>query len=413
MNAYSLNQVPSGSRPPWGTSLLVLMLAGFLGGTTCAQHLPSLKWTIKTLAIDSNEGIDLADFNGDGQIDVTAGRNWYAAPDFAPRPLRTIEDWNDYVLSNGDFAYDVNGDGRVDVISGAFNLPEVNWYENPGEPRLSMGKIWQKHLLIETGESTNEGQLLYDIDGDGTPEWVVSSWTKDLPLVAWRFSTGQPAGPGPSGETVSMVSATRIEIGSNRNGHGLGFGDLNGDDREDLVFEGGWYEAPAGRVFAQPWKLHNDWEIQASLPILVRDLNDDGRNDIIVGIAHDYGLFWWEQLAPQPEGKLKWDEHLIDDSFSQPHSLHLADLDQDGTEELIVGKRVLAHNGNDPGGTDPPCIFYYKWDGARQEFSKHVINEGRVGAGLQIRTADLNGDGRTDIAVAGKSGTYILFNEGM
>ncbi|MCH5373027.1 MAG: VCBS repeat-containing protein, partial [Planctomycetes bacterium] len=40
------------------------------------------------------------------------------------------------------------------------------------------------------------------------------------------------------------------------------------------------------------------------------------------------------------------------------------------------------------------------------------IDRGRVGGGLQIRTGDLNGDGRLDIAVAGKSGTYILLNEG-
>jgi hypothetical protein len=30
---------------------------------------------------------------------------------------------------------------------------------------------------------------------------------------------------------------------------------------------------------------------------------------------------------------------------------------------------------------------------------------------MQIRVLDLNGDGRPDIAVAGKSGTYILMNQ--
>jgi hypothetical protein len=31
---------------------------------------------------------------------------------------------------------------------------------------------------------------------------------------------------------------------------------------------------------------------------------------------------------------------------------------------------------------------------------------------MQIRVADLNGDGRPDIAVAGKTGTWLLTNEG-
>lgn len=44
--------------------------------------------------------------------------------------------------------------------------------------------------------------------------------------------------------------------------------------------------------------------------------------------------------------------------------------------------------------------------------TRHLIDEGRVGTGLQIRTAGMNGEGRVDVVVAGKSGTYILFNEG-
>ncbi len=378
-----------------------------------AQSPDSVKWTIRALTVDSNEGIDLADINRDGRLDVVAGRNWYAAPDFIPRPVRLIDDWSGYVLSNGDFAYDVNRDGWVDVIAGAFNLPEVHWYENPGAKDLAMGKLWPKHLLADTGATTNEGQLLYDIDGDGTPEWVVNSWTPETPFVAWRFR--RQADPEDGKGTDSSSPAVILEkavIGRDLNGHGLGFGDLNGDGRADLLFESGWYEAPATGSLSEPWTLHRDWNFHASIPILVRDLNGDGRNDVVIGRGHDYGLYWWEQGQPRSDGTLTWTEHVIDDSFSQVHALHFADLDGDGQDELIAGKRVLAHNGQDPGSADPPCIAYYAWDARLKSFQKHVIDEGRVGGGLQIRTGDLNGDGRLDIAVAGKSGTYILFNEG-
>ncbi len=39
----------------------------------------------------------------DGKLDVVAGRHWYPAPDFVPRPIRMIDDWNGYTHSIGDF----------------------------------------------------------------------------------------------------------------------------------------------------------------------------------------------------------------------------------------------------------------------------------------------------------------------
>jgi len=89
-----------------------------------------------------------------------------------------------------------------------------------------------------------------------------------------------------------------------------------------------------------------------------------------------------------------------------------ADIDRDGQDELVTGKRCFAHNGKDPGADMPPCLYYYDWDAAAQQFQRHLIHRGLAGGGLQIRVADLNNDGWPDLAVAGKTGTYILFNQG-
>ena len=90
----------------------------------------------------------------------------------------------------------------------------------------------------------------------------------------------------------------------------------------------------------------------------------------------------------------------------------MADIDGDGEDELITGKRVFAHNGKDPGGKEEAVVYYYNWDRKTYQFNRETVVKGSAGIGLQIRTGDLNGDGRLDIAVAGKSGTYIIFNEG-
>src|SRR5690606_31711270 len=146
-----------------------------------------------------------------------------------------------------------------------------------------------------------------------------------------------------------------------------------------------------------PWRFHADWQLHASCPMLVRDVDGDGTNDLIWGKGHEYGLLLWRGRGVGADGKLQFDEQGIDDSFSQPRALHFADLDGDGSDELITGKRVRAHNGNDPGGTEPPVVCYYVWDVASGSYQRHVINDGQVGIGLQIRTADIDADGDTDI----------------
>ena len=55
-----------------------------------------------------------------------------------------------------------------------------------------------------------------------------------------------------------------------------------------------------------------------------------------------------------------------------------------------------------------PCLYFYRWDAKTKSFTRNTIDEGHVGCGLQIVARDLDQDGQTDLAVAGKSGTYVL-----
>ena len=56
----------------------------------------------------------------------------------------------------------------------------------------------------------------------------------------------------------------------------------------------------------------------------------DGRNDIIWGHGHGYGLYWEERRDDNRDGSTNWRHHLIDDKISQFHSLAWEDLDNDG-----------------------------------------------------------------------------------
>jgi hypothetical protein len=391
-----------------------LMLTVWFSWTVSLMAADPVTFTVTPLTVDANEGCDIADFDGDGKLDVVAGRNWFHNPDWLPRPVRNIDDVNGYVHSNGDFAYDVNGDGRPDVVAGDFFFTQVYWYENTGADSLLKGFQWPKHELVDTGLGANEIAFFHDLNKDGKPEWICNSWIDKNPLVAWELTTVTETVPPANGKgepkQVTRPSARRHLISEVGQSHGFGFGDINQDGREDILTASGWFECPEGNSMENPWKLHADWKTRWSCPVLVRDLNGDGRNDIVIGNPHDYGLFVWWGKGPDASGKYVFEEETIDKSYSQLHCVHFADLDGDGRDELITGKRVRAHNQNDPGAGEPPIICYYSIDPAGK-FTRHIINEGNVGIGLQIRTADLDGDGDIDIVVPGKEGTQILFNQ--
>ncbi len=363
-----------------------------------------LKFDKQLLLLSPNEGCCLADVNNDGRQDIVAGTHWFAAPDFSPRPLRNINEFqNDFLANNGDHAFDVNDDGWIDVISGEWLGDEIYWFENPKTEGLRKGLRWKPHLLKKT-RGENEALFLRDLDGDDVPEIIVDSWVDDAPLVCWKLVRDEGAEP----------TLDRVELGRRGCGHGMAFGDVNGDGREDILVKVGWYERPAGDPLSAEWTLHRDWDLEhGSTPFLVVDLNEDGRNDLIWGTGHNYGLYWFEQL-PQDGGVTRWQRHLIDRDYSQTHTLVWIDLDGDGNEDLITGKRVRGHGGNDPGGREAECLYYYRWDPKALKFSRHTISPpgGGVGTGMQINIADLNGDDRPDIAVGGKSGTWLLFNQG-
>jgi hypothetical protein len=79
--------------------------------------------------------------------------------------------------------------------------------------------------------------------------------------------------------------------------HGLGWGDVNGDGRNDVLEKDGWWEQPASLVGNPVWKYHKyDFTAgsnRGGAQMYVFDVNGDGRNDVITSLnAHGFGLAW-------------------------------------------------------------------------------------------------------------------------
>ncbi len=364
-----------------------------------------LKFKAQQLHADNTEGCAIGDIDNDGDIDIVAGEFWYENPEWTQRKIREIGTFGaDYREDNGDHVWDVNGDGYLDVVAGSFMPTEVHWFENPGKEGLKKGDaLWKSHLLVDTETKQNELTFMRDMDGDGTPEWLENSWGDTNPMLIWKLIKDAEGKP----------TAKRSVVGMLANGHGMGFGDINGDGLEDIVFKQGFYQRPKENAMGTTWELRKDIALpHGCAPMIVADLNEDGRNDIIWADGHNYGIYWEEQLEPREDGTTLWFQHLIDKKLSQAHALAWEDIDNDGAPELITGKRYYAHSGKDPGAEDPKMVVYFKWDKETEEFTRFVINQDQAGIGLQIRVADLDKDGWKDLVLPGKSGTYILWNQG-
>lgn len=377
---------------------LALFAFLFINITAYAQHATNagdekaIHFRMEKISTETFESVGAFDVDGDGVKDLMSGGFWYKGPTFKNRfEVRIVKRSGEYFDDFFTISMDVNGDGRMDFLSGGWYGGTIFWYENTGK----YDQLWPEHTVAVIGNL--ETARAYDVDGDGIPEIVPNNPGK--PFRFYQLDVDKN-GKGKGSFTEHQLYSTQ--------GHGLGFGDVNSDGRKDFVLADGWLEAPA-QPMMQAWKWHPDFELgSASISIIVTDLNKDGRSDLIVGNGHGYGLDWYEQ-----QQNSKWIKHAIDPHNSQYHTLEWADITGDGIPELLTGKRYRAHNDNDPGSFDDYGLYFFQWDG--EAFSKQMVAYGALGVGKGtgnfFAVTDLNGDGRTDWAVAGKDGLCIFFNE--
>jgi HEAT repeat protein len=308
-----------------------------------------------------SEGVAIGDFNRDGHMDIAAGWQWFAGPDFkqthdfaAPpeKPYDAAKSYSDYFLQ---YVYDFNSDGWPDILVYSWPGKDASWYQNPGET----AGYWRKHTLLD--EADNESPQFGDITGDGKPELICHT--------GGRFGFAEIDWDNPSSPAVFRPISPADPKKIFRYTHGYGFGDINGDGRIDIVEKNGWWEQPEDYRAGGLWTFHATPFIDPGGPggaqMLVHDVNGDGRNDVISSLdSHGYGLAWFEQLE---DGSFR--RHMLVNTkpednpygvkFTQIHAFELADVNGDGLMDFITGKRFWAHGPDKDAEPDAPAVIYW------------------------------------------------------
>jgi hypothetical protein len=366
-----------------------------------------------------SEGCTFGDFNEDGAADFAAGPFWYEGPDFKkrhtiyePKEFNNSDKGNEYSQNFMAFSYDFNADGWIDIFVVGFPGAESPWFENPA----GKDEPWKKHIAVKVTD--NESPRFADLTGDGKPElifhtggllgWAEPNWAE--PDREWTF------------HKITHTPDGRFQKFT----HGLGYGDVNGDGRIDLLEREGWWEQPADLNGDADWKHHRvnfskpDGKGMGGAQMYTYDVDGDGDADVITSIqAHGYGLAWFEQTKGD-DGEAKFTPHYILSEnpkekidgvqFSQLHAVALVDMDGDGLKDIITGKRRYAHGPTgDPDPKAPPVLYWFKLtrDNGQVKYTPHLIDDDS-GVGTQVTVGDVSGDGLPDVLVGNKRGQFVF-----
>ncbi|WP_259014104.1 FG-GAP repeat domain-containing protein [Emticicia fluvialis] len=381
----------------------VYWLAGvvFIGNAS-AQSFTSTDFKKTKITADFiSEGVAVADLNKDGKLDIVAGYFWFEAPDWKRHemaPSRAFDPRKEYSESFLNLGMDVNLDGWDDVVVIDFPGKSGFWFENP---KNRPGQ-WKKHIIADSMGIANESPGFIDIDNDGRLDILCGDKTKKQ--IVWLQAPTRKGETAWKRHPISKENVPGTEIFS----HGIGFGDINNDGLKDVVIREGWFEGTKDNK-AGNWKFHPANLGEPCSHMQVLDVNGDGRNDVVSASAHALGIWFHEQV--EKDGRIDFVTHLMSTTTAQTHSSIMADLNGDGKNDYITGKRFLAHHGRDPGDADAPFLLWFEFTpGKAPNWKEHVIDNDS-GAGLNIVARDMNNDKKIDLVVANKNGVFLFENK--
>jgi FG-GAP-like repeat len=369
-----------------------------------------------------------------------------AAPPEPSFRVQTID--TDVQIGYGIAIADINGDGKPDIILA--DQHTVQWYENP---------TWKKHIMVENvTERDNVCIAVQDIDGDGKAEVAIGAqWnpgeTVDEEKSGGVFYLIPPADRTQRWEAVKLHHEPTVHrmhwvLASSGKWefivkplHGRGNRNNAGDGSK--VFA---YGMPANP--RDPWTLslvsdfthasHNfhpiNWDKDPEHELLtaakegvfwfgrstgawkkkqmtdnwageVRDGKLPGGARFLATIEPMHGNTVAFYTAPD-SGKGLWKRQVLDESLKDGHAVVAADFLGAGSDQIVAGWR-----GMNPKGV-PGVRLFTSLDNTGKEWRTSEIS-GEAVAIEDIKSADLNGDGKPDLVLAGRQtkNLQILWNQ--
>jgi hypothetical protein len=317
------------------------------------------------------------DIDGDGDIDIMAVSRggvsgditWWANADGLGTSWVTHVVDDAFPNAFSICSADVDGDNDTDILGASRNDSDIAWWENTD----GIGTMWTKYLV---DDSFGGAYFVHaeDVDADGDMDVLGAAYTDDE-ITWWENTNG-----------TGTAWTEHVIDGSVDAPTGVFTADINGDGHVDVLGSVEyandilWWENTDGS--GTNWIEHIvDGDYASAYSVYSADVDGDGDFDVLGASPAGY-ITWW---ANADGLGTTWVEHTIKSGFQQAYGIHAADLDGDGDID-VAGTAIMANN----------VAWWENSGGTGTIWVEHAVDSNFNGP-QWVCSADLNGNGSLEL----------------
>lgn len=301
--------------------------------------------------------------------------------------LHTID--NSSSGADGVKLADINNDGLMDIVTGWEEGGITKLYLNPG-PKNIKAK-WPSVIVGETPKV--EDAVFADMNNDGLLD-VVSCLEGKSKKITVQFA--------PESDVLNASAWSQKTLPASDGMMQWMYAEpfqLDGRYGIDLIAAGkgensqlGWFEAAKNAEDLSAWQWHPISTMGWVMSIMLRDMDNDGDMDIIVTDRRGelQACRWLENPGIGKRQKQHWINHIIGAEKLQAMFMTMADMDNDGPEEIVMCER------------DTQTIRIYKRQNEQGTLwtEKIIAIPTTTGNAKSVEAGDVNGDGLQDLVLS-------------